>query len=180
MIESGAGAGVVQTYKLNSAYDVDDSVGSTATAGFAEWAAFYAAYRVWSTSVKIEGVLTGGTTGSMGIVTLYPNATSVFLVGSGQTAPMSVRKISRADAVNGGPNRISMVKRFDLPTVLRFTKSQYNNDQDFAASVTASPSRLVRFGVGTLGVGSTVAVQFTYAIWVEMMIEFFNPVQLFQ
>lgn len=43
-----------QRWKTNDAYDVDPVLGSTATPGFAEWAAFFDYYRVISYSIVMQ------------------------------------------------------------------------------------------------------------------------------
>lgn len=175
LTEAAATAGAVNTFKLNSVYDVDDSFASTSTPGFAEWSAFFANYRVWEASVRVEGVVSGGSTGACGLVCVFPNATNTFIAALGSVAPMGVKKVVRADAGNGGPNAVKLQKRFSNSTVFRITPAQYAVDMDFSAGTAANPSRISRFGVSVLGINSTTALTFGYIIWVEMLIEFFNP-----
>lgn len=174
LTESVAGQGAVNTYKLNSVYDVDDTFGSTSTPGFTEWAAFFANYRVWETSVRIAGSVSGAATGGIAVVTVFPNATNTFVAGLGMVAPMGVKLVRQADGV-GGVHTFDIRKRFHIPTVLRITNAQYNNEADYAAATSANPAKIARFGVSVQGVNSASVVTAAYTIWVEMLIEFYTP-----
>jgi len=179
LTEAAAGTGVVNTFKLNSAFDVDDSFGSTNTPGFTEYASFFSAYRVWESSVRIEGTLAGATLPGNAMIGLWPNATNTFLITQMYSAPMGLRRVLRADNA-AAVTHFQMKKRFSNPTVFRITKQQYNTDMDFTANVSANPVRIARFGVGVQGINSTTPVTAVYTIWVEMFIEFFNPYILSQ
>lgn len=178
--ESAAGAGGQSFYKINSAYDVDSSVGSTSTPGFAEYSYFFSSYRVWAAEVMVIGSCAGGVSGSVATVVIYPSPTSVFLSSpaSWTVAPLAVKKTIRADSTAGGSNLATLRKRYDFPTLLRISIPEFLNNFSYTASTTANPSTLVSLAVGVVGINSSTAVGFSYQIYVKMDVEFFFPVQL--
>jgi len=179
LTESAVGVGVEKILRLNAAYDVDPSVGSTSTPGFAEQAAIFANYRVWATSVRVVGTFTGGSAGTFVEAFMYPNATNVFLGSGGSwvTAPGVVKKPIRADNT-GGTNVVTLLRRFNLPAVARLTPLQYSIPLDWTASVTSVPPRLIQMAFGFTSTGSSTVVTMNALCYMQMDIEFFNPIQL--
>lgn len=178
-VESAASLGATHFYRLNGAYDVDTNVGSTSTPGFAEYANFFANYRVWRTRVQVEGTASGSSSGAH-IVALVPNsytptipsATAAWLV-----QPMSVQRLF-ANVTSGGSNVLRLDQSFDLPRLARLTRAQYADDMDFTANTAAVPSRQMYVAVANYSLGSSTVATFVYQILVSMEIEFFNPITL--
>lgn len=181
LTESAAGSGVARVYRLNGAYDVDTGVGSTSTPGFSEYAAFFSNYRVWTASVRVVGTAYGGTTGSMGTLIMYPNATNTFLAGAGAgdawaVAPYSVKRTVRGDSTSSN-NVVTLQARYDLPSVARITRNQYKTDMDYSAASNSTPSRQIQLSVCGFAINSGNAMSFTFMVYVQMDVEFFNPIQ---
>lgn len=180
--EAAAGAGASHVFRLNGTYDVDTSLGSTAVPGFAEHAAFFSGYRVWSAAVKLVGTVTGGSTGSFAHVGFYPNATNTFLSGAGAAVSWLVAPNRRSTLVVADSSRAPAIANiqasFSLPAIARITKQQYAIDMDYSATTVSVPSRQIQLAVFVNSTGSSSVVTLNYAIWVEMEVEFFNPVQL--
>lgn len=181
MAETTASAGVQQTFKINSAYDVDPSVGSTSTAGFAEYAAFFSTYRVWGASIRFEGAASGGSSGTVAVVGMYPNATNTFLTSSDSwaVAPMSVNRTVRAETSSGGVNFFKLTKKYTFNEVLRITRRQFTDNFSYTGATSSNPATILYLSVFGFGIGTSSAVTFTYSIWVQMDVEFFNPIQLY-
>jgi hypothetical protein len=180
MAEGSPGTGVQLGFKINSAYDVDPSVGSTSTPGFAEYANYFGSYRVWGASVKIEGCASNGGSGIPALVGMYPNSTSTVLsaIDSWAVAPMSVNKTVRSDTTGGGFNVFKLRKKFLFHQVLRITRRQFTDNFSYVGATNGNPSTILYLYVFGSAAGSGSATIFTYGIWVQMDVEFFNPAQL--
>lgn len=179
MSEAAAASGVQRFYRLNGAYDVDTSIGSTSTPGFAEYAQFFSAYRVWSAAVKVHFSASGASAGTPVVVGMYPNSTNTYLINPNTwlTAPMSVSSTITGDG-SGGRSVAMISKRYDLPKIARITPQQYRTDMDFSAVVNTTPIRQLQLSVFGVGIQSSTATTIRYNLWVSMDIEFFNPVML--
>lgn len=180
MTEAAAGAGAQHIFRLNSAYDVDSAVGSTSTAGFTEWATFFSNYRVWSARVRVELTASGGSAGTGAVACIYPNATNTYLtnVNAWSVAPHSIKRTIRADTTGAGRNFCTLQKSYSLPAIARVTKDQYAIDMDYSGTTSSNPNRIIGLSVAAFGINAGAVVTFTFSIWVEMNVEFFNPVQL--
>jgi hypothetical protein len=180
IVEGAAGTGAFQFYRLNSAYDVDTSVGSTSTPGFAEWSTFFTNYRVWRTRVRIEGNVNNLTQGGIGTVSLIPNPLQPTLPSSAVSWPVQYGAIHQTvnNLNSGGHNLIVLDKQFSLPTVFRITPSQYKNEFDFSATTTTNPTRQAYVAVAMKSYDSGTVAGFSYQIYVSMEVEFFNNVLL--
>jgi hypothetical protein len=178
--EGAAGAGTFRYLRLNSVYDVDTTLGSTTTPGFAEWSAFYGNYRVWSTAVSAEVTVTGGGSGAIATVCLVPNALQATLPASPATWFVQPQALHRniLAATSGGANKASYRRRYDIPSLFRITKAQFLSDFDFTATTGANPSRQAYLACTVYGNAATTAFAALWQVYVSMEIEFFNPIQL--
>lgn len=178
--EGAAGAGAARYFRLNGVYDVDTTLGSTSTPGFSEWAAFYQNYRVWKTRVRIEGFATGGVGATLAQVSLVPNGSAASLPANIYSWPVQpfAKSVNICYRGDGGMNKATLDSTFDLPKLAHLTSTQYANDMDFSASNSTTPSRQLFAAVTVVGFGSAAVVTLTFQIWVSMLVEFFNPVQL--
>lgn len=179
MTESAVNGGVEKLYRLNGPYDVDPTLGSTSTPGFAEMAAIFVSCRVWSARVRVDATVTGGSTGSLANVILYPNSVNTFVgsAGSWLVAPYSIHKAVRADGT-GGQNLVTLTKSYDLPSVARITKAQYQNEADYSSTVTSTPIKQFYCAVAITGIGSSTVLTCNATVWIQMDVEFFQPIQL--
>jgi len=178
--EGSAGAGAYNTFRLNSAYDVDTSLGSTTTPGFAEIQNYYTNYRVWSTAIRVEGSVFGGSSGSIANVVLLPNANVATIPSTPSSwgvQPYSERRVVNMQAV-GGRNSFTLEHHYDLPKLAHVTRQQYRTDMDYSAPTTSNPTRQMYAFLTVWGINTSIAVEAIYMIYVEMEVEFFNPVTL--
>jgi hypothetical protein len=178
--ESSANAGAFRYYRLNSVYDVDTTIGSTTTPGFNEWAAFFSNYRVWRCRIRIEGAVSGGSSGSLATVCLVPNALQATLPSNSNEWPVQPLAVHTTivPESNGGKNTANITKEYDISKLARITRRQFTTDMDFTATTASNPARQSFVAVTVSGVNSTTAVTLTYQVYVAMEIEFFNPIQL--
>jgi hypothetical protein len=178
--EAGAGVGAFRYLRLNSVYDVDTTLGSTTTPGFAEWSAFYSNYRVWSTAVSAEVTVTGGGSGAIATVSLVPNALQATLPTSPSVWSVQPQALHRniLAATSGGANKANFRKRYDIASLFRITRAQFLSDFDFTATTGSNPARQAFLACTVYGNAPTSAFVALYQVYVSMEIEFFNPIQL--
>lgn len=178
--EAAANAGAQKIFRLNGPFDVDTTLGSTSTPGFAELSAMFSSCRVWSTSVRVEATASGGSAGSVANIIMYPNANNTFLTNPASWAvePYSVKRAVRADSAGGGRNFVTLVKRYDMPSVFRITKNQFLSDADYASVVSTTPAKQAYLAISVYAVGSATVVTATGIAYFQMEVEFFNPIQL--
>lgn len=177
--EAAAGNGALKTYRLNGAYDVDTAVGSTSTIGFATWTNQFGYYRVWRTSVKVEGSFSGGSAGTLGTAVMFPTFSTTIVATPSQWPAqyMAIKKTVRADSSSGGRNFFVLENHYDIPTVLRLRKSEFKNDMDFTAVYNSVPARQAYVFVGGYSINSGSAMTIIYQIYVQMDVEFFGVVE---
>lgn len=178
--EAGAGTGAFRYLRLNSVYDVDTTLGSTTTPGFAEWSAFYSNYRVWSTAVSAEITVTGGGSGASAVVCLVPNALQATLPTNPAVWPVQPQALHRTllAATSGGANKVTFRRRYDIASLFRVTRAQFLSDFDFTATIASNPARQAYLACTLYGLAPTSAFVAQFQIYVSMEIEFFNPIQL--
>jgi hypothetical protein len=178
--EAGAGTGAFRYLRLNSVYDVDTTLGSTSTPGFAEWSAFYSNYRVWSTAVSAEVTVTGGGSGAFATVCLVPNALQATLPSTPAIWAVQPQSLHRSilAATSGGANKATFRRRYDIASLFRVTRTQFENDFDFTATTSANPARQAFLACTVYGNAPTSAFTALFQVYVSMEIEFFNPIQL--
>jgi hypothetical protein len=178
--EGAANAGAFRYLRLNSAYDVDTTLGSTSTPGFAEWAAFFSNYRVWSTAVRAEVTVSGGGSGAVATVCLVPNSSQATLPAAPAVwavQPQAVHMQLLAQT-SGGHNMATFTRRYSMPTIFRVTRQQFLSDFDYTATTSSNPARQAYLACTVLGNAATSAFVAVYQVYVSMEIEFFNPIQL--
>lgn len=175
--ESGAGTGGTRFFRMNSIYDVDTTLGSTSVAGFAEWGNFFANYRVWKTRARFEGNASGGTT-QTATVCLVPQAYTATLPSSSNTWPVQPYTVKQTINMynTGGNNLVKLDVTWDIPSILRVTRGQFLNEQNFTANTSSNPSTQVYFALTVQGQYASTATVLTGQIYVAFMAEFFNPI----
>jgi hypothetical protein len=178
--ESAAGVGAFNFYRLNSAYDVNTSLGSTATPGFAEWSAFFGNYRVWKTRVRVESAVSGITGSGLATVMLIVNPSQPTLPASSTNWPVQYGTVHEtvSNVTNGGRQITVLDKQYSLPAVFRVTSRQFRDDFDFTAITSSNPTRQGYVAFAVKSNGSSTAVSAFAQVYVSMDIEFFNPILL--
>jgi hypothetical protein len=181
LVESAAGLGGFNFYRLNSVYDVDTAFGSTATPGFAEWSAFYSNYRVWSVAVRAE-IVVGGLTGipTSATVCLVPNPLQATLPSSATSWPVQPGALHKTlvNNTSGGTNLAVLQKRYSLPKLFRVTQSQFINDFDYSATTSSNPARQGYLALTVQGLNSSTGAALSAQMYFSFEVEFFNPILL--
>jgi hypothetical protein len=178
--EAGAGVGSFRYFRLNSAYDVDTAVGSTVMPGFTEWSAFYSNYRVLSTAVDFTATVSGVSAGAMATICMVPNSSQPTLPSNPTVWSVQPQSVHQ-DILNyssGGSNRVRFTRRYSLASLFRVTQTQFQADFDYSATTSANPARQAYLAFTVLGANSSTPATMYMQIYVSMMVEFFNPIQL--
>lgn len=143
-------------FRSNSLYDPDYTGVGSQPAGFAALATLYGKYRVLSADVTYTVVNDTGATVSVvffqrDTTSSYATITAAVQQGFAKTAMLSDQ--------SGGKNQHTFRVKINPWVVLGITKQRYMNDDQFAASVTASPAISSYFGLGLSAITTAVNVQ---------------------
>jgi hypothetical protein len=139
-------------WKVNSAYDVDPLVGSTAIAGFTEMAALYGSYRVLGIKsvmefVNNEAFAVDVYCGPQPTLNTDPGANSI----GGLDWLMNERFKHSVLSPTTGMDRISVSQDVDFS---RLFSRQIATDDSFGGSVTGSPGLSIWYIAGALPAGT--------------------------
>lgn len=181
LAETVGGSGASYAFRLNSVYDPDSSgIGTTAT-GFTQWTNFYRNYRVKRVTVRLEGVISGGSSaGACGEIVLAPVALQAVIPSNAylwKLIPGAQHKVI-APATAGGVNVVNFSRTFDLAKVLSISDMEYKSDFDFTGSVSSNPGREAFLMVCVIGIGVTSPLTLSYTIALTYDVEWFNPIPL--
>jgi len=130
----------VQTFRLNSLYDPDETGAGVQPVGFDEIMALYTYYRVEKVRVKITAV----SAGSAAIIATQLAQSST---DPTQITAMAANNTGRAELIAGtyGHNRSVIVYDVDIKDYLGLKS---NIDDNLMAQASASPTRVVHLHVG--------------------------------
>lgn len=178
--ESAAGSGVNHFFRLNSLYDPDASgVGATAI-GYNTWSALFLNYKVRRVTARIQGTVTGLSTGAFASVVVAPLAAQAVVPSNKQTWKLipGARLVTVANNGVGGKNMVEVIAPMDNAKIARVTKEQYENDMDFSGQVGSNPSRQNYLMISLDSVGSSSVATLSFNIQITYETEWFNPVPL--
>jgi hypothetical protein len=171
VLNNPGGTAASKFWDVNCAYDVDPALGSTATAGFAEWGFLYRYYRVLKFQVFLEISTIDGNPMSlvMGIFNLTPPGSTVQYdqyLGN----PWFRRKLISPTS-SGRP-----VASFRTPVIdcanLVGDRNIFS-DPNFASTTISVPSNKLFWGFSiTPATGATLANGVTYSISIRMATRF--------
>lgn len=161
-------------YRPTSAFDVDPLLGSTATPGFSEWAAFYSNYRVTSSRAQFRFNNTSTVQGAMCVLVplnVDPGASpGVATINTYIENPYCKVKTM---GLSGSP---SVTLTSSMSTEKIFGSKMVYFDDNFQSLVTTNPTNNWYWAVGVLSplapVGSPQLIN--VYIDIEMGIEFFS------
>jgi hypothetical protein len=179
----------VQTYSLvsatqsaysyplltNAAYDVDPSLGSTATQGFAEWAAFFNYYRVYGYRGRIEFVSTSIQPVTVVVGHTNTNATvpsgggSVDLVPASGNPEFTSRLLGHAYS---GNNR--WISRFNKTISSIVGSVAPETEDNFRALVTAIPTDLTYVVFGATTIVPPLSQSVDVLVHIEFAVRFYD------
>lgn len=174
-LNAGAAIYAAKRFTPNSAYDVDPTVGSTSTPGFAEYAALYTYYRVTHYTVNVA--FSNLDTTSTGLYICNTNTDP----GTGGAnyydyAQNALGTTATLGSVNGGNNTFRYRRRIDVARILGMTPAQADS---FRATTTSSPSDLVYWGFGLRSNTATVLTHgAAYNGYIEVSVRFYARQEL--
>lgn len=161
------------TYKLNSAFDVNASIGSANMPGFQEWAAFYQRYRVMAAKITCRYVIRA------------PNPTYIGIYFTPLAAPFSAswlnfrelegnrNNVIRLCPASGVTGSVGKLKMFRTMKNLEGDK-RLTYDDNYQALVTTNPSNIATGlvycidGNNVNNLGNIAAyVQVTVTMWIK-------------
>lgn len=181
IVESAAGTGVTYFYRLNSVFDPDASGVGAVAIGYNTYSALYLNYKVHRVTVRLTGFVGGGTGNShFANVSMAPIPSQSVVPANRatwKTIPGGVTACITSSS-NGGMNRVSYTKSYELARVAAVTKQQYANDMDFSGAIASNPARQMYLMVSLDSAGSSTVMGLTYAITISYLVEWFNPVPL--
>jgi hypothetical protein len=159
----------VQTYRINSLYDPDETGSGTQPVGFDQIMALYYYYRVLRCKVKIT-VVNGGTA-AITAVQLSNSATDPT-----QISAMAANNSGKAEMCAGtyGQNRSVIVYDIDIKDWLGFKD---NVDNDLIGTASTSPTRVVFLHIGMQEVDVSAKDMSLFCEF-EFETRFTNPVAL--
>ncbi len=176
--EGAVAGGAAYFFRLNSVYDPDfTGAGGTAT-GYQTFSQAFYTYRVRRVTVRFNATATVGN-GGFAEVVVAPTAYSVITSNPlyWRSIPFATRKQITPN-VNGGHNLVSFTKTYDMAKVMRLTQQQFDNDMDYAADISTSPTRSVFLLVSVVGIGSASVATLTYAMDLTFDVEWSRPIPL--
>ncbi len=169
-VEAAAGGSYMYDYRITDLYDPDYTGTGNQPVGFDQFTAMYGRFRVLFVSVSVEfQQMTPG-----GVVGAFPSADPALPAAqlSWPSQPLAMSGL----VTTNSPGR-TFRWRIRPWEVFRITKRQYMDEEDYAGTSAASPSRNIYFHTWIRGLGASVS---SCAVLVRMAydVEFFSPVPL--
>jgi hypothetical protein len=179
--ESAAGVGANNWYRINGAFDPDQSVGGPSALGFSNYATLYTSYRVLAMRIRVEGTIGASVGGNhFACVTLMPNPRQV--TAPSDPALWGGEYLSESKTLvytsNGGKNTFTLDKTFYPWEVLRITKDQYMTEADYSSLVTTTPVKECYVALGVNGIQSAATITLLAMVTISYEVEFFEPALL--
>jgi hypothetical protein len=160
-------------YRPTAAYDIDPALGSTATPGFSELAAFYANYRVTSSRMRLEANSSSAASGA--IIVLAPLNQDPGAAPSDATIQQWIEQpYSKLKAMGvAGSNAVVIEKTMSTEKI--FGSKMVYFDDAFTSAVTTNPTNNWYWAIGAIVPVPAVAIQ-TINVLIEIYIgvEFFS------
>ncbi len=181
-IETAAGAGVYNFYRLNGPYDPDTSILSAATPGLSTYAALYSRMRVYSASIAVDGIASAAAEFTA-MVSIVPTAFQTVLPSNPDYWPVQRLAVSKPvppKLVVGGPaytGNYSLKANYNISDVMNVTRAQYLDEADFSSLTTSNPTRQAYFAV-CLSTRSSVPMGIAFYVRISYDVEFFDPFPL--
>lgn len=173
MVDAGS-QHIAKRFQVNCPYDVDPTLGSTSTPGFAEWASFYS----YSRTVKAQ--ITCHTSN------LCTNPIGVFLINSNSDpgtagtnyfdmACFPNNKHAVLSLQGGGKDTVTFSQSYSLSKITG--SSVVETDDNFASLNNTVPANKVWFGVGGLSLtANNITPGVAVLVYIRMWIRFYERV----
>lgn len=136
----------IKGWRMNSAYDVNQQIGSTAMPGFSEWAAFYTTYRVMAGKIKVTLVNTTTTPVYFGMYWDPSNTVTSSWSGVMHTKGNMGSKQVLLNVATAGGNKTTLTS-FMKYSKLYGNKWSVEGSDAFGAVTSANPATTLFAGV---------------------------------
>lgn len=149
-LTSTTGALATQFFRANDLYDPDYSGSGHQPKTFDQWMALYTNFRVIGSAIKVSTVNIDSTPGYVSnaamCLTVEADSTDYSDVFEAAESSHSVFKFS-SDHTNGFPKESSLTNEVKVATFFGLPQSTIMNDVSFSGSSSASPNKVVYYGV---------------------------------
>jgi hypothetical protein len=160
-------------YRPTSAYDVDPLLGSTATPGFNEWAAFYSNYRVTMSKIRIR--FSNASTLQGALVVICPLNADPGASPSGATVSSWIESPYSKHDIVGTAGSSPTTLTCEMSTEKLFGSKMVYFDDNFTSLVTTNPVNNWYWGLGAIGPLAPASTQnIQTLIDIELGVEFFS------
>lgn len=181
LLNSGSTSTAARYIKSNDAYDVDPSVGSTATTGFTEWTKFYTYFRVVGYKTRLHFVNTnsipvvitvGETNVTLGLSSGNNTTTDLFPYSGNKNFQKRV-----LTANTSGGSKCTITCFHTISQIVGSTSPE--TDDNFRGGSTASPIDLTYIVFGaTSFAGASIPNNVDVMVEHELVVRFFDYIPL--
>lgn len=179
-INSATATFASNTYKINSAFDVNQLVGTTHMPGFAEWANFYLKYKVMATKISTE-ITNPSNKPYIVQLRMEPDISAPLTWNNYMQMQGNPYCKTRSISQAGGLDKIHMSMYASLGRLLG-NRLVYKTDTSYEAQTNANPARTM-YGSITLLSAEPVTLIGTTGVYtrttVTMWIKLWEPIRLF-
>lgn len=166
---SSLGAPLLKTWRINSLFDPDRSVGGHQPYGFDQIAALYHKYRVFAVSWMVDVT---PDTGLQSRCIIIPH--DGVITSTNRTLLMELPRAVTKESSLGGPH-IHMRGRIGLPRLRGQTSVEYKGDDENSALITADPVNELTLCVAVCHADASTTLNFQARITIIYHCEFFDP-----
>lgn len=171
--EATVGVGATYTFSLNSLFDPNSSGTGSQPVGFDQIMAMYTQFRVLACKVKVVYSNAGGVNNLVGLFGSYQPA----FPNNPAAWPCQPYGTTAALENSAGRSTRTLIKRFDIPTVLGLKRAQYLDDMDFVGTASGNPTRQAYVIIWVRSMGSTAGAAFLN-VSMEFDVQFSQPIPL--
>lgn len=169
------GTGAFYTLAVNNAYDPNFTGVGLQPLGFDQYSALYSRYRVIRVRYEIDVANRGANPLRYGC---YPSPQSTLPADpNAWTIQNAATQVKLMSASTGGMAVGRLSGSIDLPKLFGLTKSEFLNEHDFSAIISAGPARVGYLQFFITGLTATVA-DVNYTVRLYMTTELSAPVAL--
>lgn len=181
-VESAAGLGAAGYFRVNGAFDPDQTAGGSSAIGFNNYAGLFTSYRVHAMRFRFEGAVSYGTVTNFNLatVTVTPNPRQVTLPANAALwgiQPGAMRKVI-APATFGGKNVVTFDRVYYPWQIAKITKDQYLSEADYSSLVSTVPVKEMYLALGVNSMGGGNPVSLNGLVTITYLVEFFEPALL--
>lgn len=171
--EASVGAGATYTFSLNSLYDPNSSGTGNQPVGFDQIMAMYGQFRVLSSKVKVVFSNSGTVNNLVGMFGTFQPA----FPANPAAWPCQPNGSVAALENTAGRSTTTVVKKFDIPSVLGLKRAQYMDDMDFVGTASGNPTRQAYVVLWIRSLGASAGAAYLN-VSMEFEVQFSQPLPL--